>query len=159
MFLPALALAAGARLLEVDRAAVAPAEAVALLRSLPLFGPLPALSLERLALKLQRTTAAAGVAVITQGEIGDRYYVLATGAAEVTIDDAIVGRLLPGEGFGEIALLRDVPRTATITMIEPGELFALDREAFLDAVSSTRRSLAAADEAANRRLGALSGTV
>ena len=159
LFLPGLALGCGSRLLRVDRSAVAPVETVAMLRALPLFAPLPALSVERLAMKLQPLEFPAGTTVITEGDIGDRYYVLASGAAEVIIDGAIRSSLGPGEGFGEIALLRDVPRTATVMMTEPGTLFSLDRESFLDAVSSNRRSLAAADETVSRRLGALSGTV
>ena len=91
--------------------------------------------------------------MITQGDVGDRYYMLASGAAEVFIDGKHVNRSAPGEGFGEIALLRDVPRTATVTTTEPSEVYALDRETFLDAVGSSRRSFAAADEVANRRLG------
>ena len=159
LFLPVLALAAGPRLLRVDRAAVAPAYAVELLRALPLFAPLPTLALERVALHLHSLVLPAGVEVITQGDIGDRYYILASGAADVVIDGQLENRLAPGEGFGEIALLRDVPRTATVTTTEPSELFALDRETFLDAVSSDNRSLAAANETANRRLGAMSGTI
>lgn len=159
LFLPVLALGAGPRLLRVDRAAVAPARAVALLRDLPLFAPLPALTLERVALHLHRLSLPAGVEVITQGGSGDRYYLLASGAADVVIDGELVNRLAPGEGFGEIALLRDVPRTATVTTTEPSELYALERETFLDAVSSDRRSLAAAEETVGRRLGALSGTI
>ncbi len=159
LFLPLLVLGAGPRLLRVDRAAVAPAHAVALLRSLPLFSPLPALALERVAFHLHPLSVPAGIEVITQGDIGDRYYLLASGAADVMIDGEFVNRLSQGEGFGEIALLRDVPRTATVTTTEPSELFALDRETFLEAVSSDRRSFAAADEAASRRLGAFSGTI
>jgi CRP-like cAMP-binding protein len=97
--------------------------------------------------------------VITQGDVGDTYYILATGAADVIIDGKKVNTLAPGEGFGEIALLRDVPRTATIKTTQPSEVFALDRETFLGAVSSSRRSFAAADEAVNRRLGGLSGAM
>ncbi len=97
--------------------------------------------------------------MITQGDVGDRYYILASGEAEVWIDGELVNKLAPGEGFGEIALLRDVPRTATVKTIVPSELFALDRETFLEAVSSDRRSSAAADETASRRLGALSGSI
>ncbi len=159
LLLPVLALAFGRRLLAVDRGAVAPAEAVALLREVPLFAPLATLALERVALHLHALSLPAGVEVITQGEIGDRYYVLASGAAVVVIDGQLENRLAPGEGFGEIALLRDVPRTATVTTTEPSELFALDRETFLDAVSSDKRSYAAANETANRRLGAMSGTI
>ena len=159
LLLPACTVALGSRLLRVDRAAVAPAETVALLRELTLFAPLPALALERLALRLERLDVPASTAVITQGEIGDRYYILASGAADVRIDGALVSRLGPGEGFGEIALLRDVPRTATVTTSEPAELYALDRETFLEAVSSSKRSFAAADETVSRRLGTMSGTV
>jgi MFS family permease len=158
-FLPVLAIGAGVRLLKIDRSAVAPVRAVALLRGLPLFAPLPALALERVAFHLEPLRFEAGARVITQGEIGDRYYILASGGADVVIDGELVNGLRPGEGFGEIALLRDVPRTATVTTTEPSELFALDRATFLDAVSSNRRSYAAADEAAERRLGAVSGSV
>jgi CRP-like cAMP-binding protein len=97
--------------------------------------------------------------VITQGDVGDSYYILATGAADVFIDGKKVNTVGPGEGFGEIALLRDVPRTATVKTTESSEVFALDRETFLGAVSSSRRSFAAADEAVNRRLGGLSGAM
>jgi len=159
LFLPLLVAVVGPRMLSVDRAAVAPVEAVALLRESPLFAPLPALALERLALHLLRLDVGPGVELITQGEAGDRYYILGTGAAEVFIDGNLVNTLGPGEGFGEIALLRDVPRTATIRTTEPSEVFALERDTFLDAVSSTRRSNAAADETVNRRLGGLSGAL
>ncbi|HEY4346628.1 MAG TPA: MFS transporter [Gaiellaceae bacterium] len=159
VFLPLLALLVGARLLDIDGSAVAPVRAVALLRELPLFAPLSALALERVAFHLEPLSFEAGVEVITQGEIGDRYYILASGTADVFIDGKHVNRLEPGEGFGEIALLRDVPRTATVTTTEQSELFALGRETFLDAVSSNRRSSAAADAAAERRLGAVSGSV
>jgi MFS family permease len=159
LFLPVIALLSGPRMLQVDRAAVAPARAVALLRSLPLFAPLPALSLERLALHLRELDVEPGVEVITQGDVGDDYYILATGAADVYIDGKKVNTVAPGEGFGEIALLRDVPRTATVKTTRPSEVFALDRETFLGAVSSSRRSFAAADEAVNRRLGGLSGAM
>jgi MFS family permease len=159
LFLPLVAVLTGPRMLQVDRAAVAPARNVALLRGLPLFAPLPALSLERIALRLRELDLEPGVEVITQGDVGDSYYILATGAADVIIDGKKVNTLAPGEGFGEIALLRDVPRTATIKTTRPSEVFALDRETFLGAVSSSRRSFAAADEAVNRRLGGLSGAM
>ncbi len=159
LFLPVVALLTGPRMLQVDRAAVAPARAVAVLRGLPLFAPLPALSLERLALNLRELNVEPGVEVITQGDVGDSYYILASGAADVLIDGEKVNAVAPGEGFGEIALLRDVPRTATVRTTEPSGVFALDRETFLGAVSSSRRSFAAADEVVNRRLGGLTGAM
>jgi CRP-like cAMP-binding protein len=132
---------------------------VAVLRGLPLFAPLPALSLERLALNLRELNVDPGVEVITQGDVGDSYYILARGAADVLIDGEKVNAVAPGEGFGEIALLRDVPRTATVRTTEPSGVFALDRQTFLGAVSSSRRSFAAADEVVNRRLGGLTGAM
>jgi MFS family permease len=153
LFLPLVAVLTGPRMLQVDRAAVAPARAVALLRELPLFAPLPALSLERLALHLRELSLEPGVPVITQGDVGDSYYILGSGAADVFIDGKRVNALAPGEGFGEIALLRDVPRTATVKTTRASEVFALDRETFLGAVGSSRRAFAAADEVASRRLG------
>jgi hypothetical protein len=159
LFLPVMALILGPRVLRVDRDAVAPAESVALLRGLAVFAPLPALVLERVATRLVPLAAAAGTAVITEGEAGDRYYVLTSGAAEVSVDGRRVNLLGPGEGFGEIALLRDVPRTATVVMTEQSELMALDRETFLEAVSADPRSFAAADDTVNRLVGAVSGSI
>jgi MFS family permease len=159
LFLPVLGLLCGPRLLRVDAATPAPSRAVALLRALPLFAPLPPPSLERIALHLEKRTYGAGVAVISEGERGDRYYLLVRGAAEVVVAGAVINQLTPGDGFGEIALLRDVPRTATVTTTEPSELLALDRETFLEAVNSDTRSFSAAEELVKRRLGTVSGTV
>jgi MFS family permease len=159
LLLPVLALIAGPRLRKIDRAAVAPIRAAALLHALPMFAPLPSSLLERIALHLETLVVPAGTDVIRQGEIGDRYYVLAKGAAAVFVDNVRVSLLGPGDGFGEIALLRDVPRTATVVTTEASELFALEREPFLEAVNADPRSFAAADETANRRLGLVSGTI
>ena len=87
---------------------------------------------------------------MTQGEAGDAYFVVADGRATVTIDGERVRELGPGDGFGEIALLEDRPRTATVVADGPLETFALPRDAFLEAVTGSPAS-AAGRRAARRR--------
>ena len=105
-------------------------QALAELRELPVFR---ALDSEQLTVILEHgvwITAAPGDALITQGEAGDRFYTIASGRAEVLRDGTSVGSLGKGRYFGEVALLRDVPRTATVTASTPMRLFALDRDGF-----------------------------
>jgi CRP-like cAMP-binding protein/Zn-dependent protease len=105
-------------------------QALAELRELPVFD---ALDSEQLTVILEHgvwITAVPGQALITQGEPGDRFYAVASGRAEVVCDGAPVGSLGKGRYFGEVALLRDVPRTATVTASTPMRLFALDRDGF-----------------------------
>ena len=64
------------------------------------------------------------------------------------------GGLRAGDSFGEIALLRDIPRTATVTALTPTELLALDRGAFLEALTGQPRSRALAEAESTRRLDA-----
>jgi CRP-like cAMP-binding protein len=94
----------------------------------------------------------AGETLFEQGDPGDRYYAIADGEVEVTIDGRHVRRQGPGEGFGEIALLRDTPRTATITAVKPTKLIALDRDAFVTAVTGHPASAAAAEGVVTGRL-------
>lgn len=75
--------------------------------------------------------------MVRQGEPGEDFYLIAEGALEVTIDGRPVRRLEPGEGFGEIALLRDVPRTATVTASRESILYALGRRPFLTAMGAS----------------------
>jgi CRP-like cAMP-binding protein len=69
--------------------------------------------------------------VIRQGDVGDRFYVIDAGRFEIVIDGARVAVQSEGDHFGEIALLHDVPRTATVAAIEDGAVWALDQEEFL----------------------------
>ena len=119
----------------------------------PLFAPLPAPTIERLARTVEPVVVAAGAVAITEGAIGDRYYLLTDGLANVTIDGANRRQLAPGSSFGEIALLRDVPRTATVTAITDLRLLAVPRNAFLEAVTGHPRSRRAADATVDRFLG------
>ncbi|HLE59648.1 MAG TPA: MFS transporter [Candidatus Limnocylindria bacterium] len=136
----------------VDAAAVIPARQMELLRRVPMLASLPMTVLEQVAGDLEPVGFAAGEAIIRQGEIGDRFYILATGRAEASIDGRSVRLMGIGDSFGEIALLRDVARTATVTALEPVAAMALRREAFLTAVTGDWQSHQAADRVVSERL-------
>ena len=115
---------------------------IALLRSLPLFAELPAPALEGLAVALISLHPARGTVLIQQGDHADAYYVIAEGELDVTQDGQLLGRCGRGEGVGEIALLRDVPRTASVVAHSAATVYQLDRGPFLTAVlghAPTRR--------------------
>jgi MFS family permease len=155
--LPVLALLFWRRLHALDGDTLAPAE-LALLRRLALFRPLPPATLDQLASNLIAVTATDGDEIIRQGDSGDRFYVIAKGEVDVSSDGQHVGTLGEGDYFGEIALLRDVPRTATVAAKGDVELFALERDEFLGAVTGHVESVEAADAViANRLAGVRSG--
>jgi CRP-like cAMP-binding protein len=111
--------------------------------------------LERLASLAAETRTPSFVAVFEQGAAGDRFYVIADGTATVEIDGVETRRLSRGDFFGEIALLRDVPRTATVTALEPLRLYALERDDFIAAVTGHDPSREAADSLVASRLQAV----
>jgi predicted MFS family arabinose efflux permease len=154
-FVPVTVLLAGRELLAIDREAVVPdALALALFRRIPIFSPLPAPAIERVMANLIPVTAAAGDVLIREGDPGDRFYVIAEGSAVVVT--AAGGQVIdrgPGDYFGEIALLRDIPRTATVTATSRVRLFALERDHFLQAVTGHPQSIEAADGVVEERLG------
>jgi hypothetical protein len=153
--LPLAAFAAGRQLLDIDRHATVPVVEVALLRSMPLFAPLPPPTLESLARALVPQLVASGVEVIRQGDDGDRFYVIADGEVEILADGRVVATRGRGEGFGEIALIYDVPRTATVRARRDTRLYSLEREAFLLAVTGHTTSQRAAHDLAAVRLAEL----
>ncbi len=150
--LPFAALLVGGRLRQLDRTADVPVVEIGLLRSLPMFAPLPAPELESVARALVPLDAEAGTVVVSEGDVGDRFYVVADGRVEVS-QDGLAGRVLErGDGFGEIALLHDVPRTATCTARTHVHLYALEREDFLAAVAAHPHAAAEAHRLASQRL-------
>jgi MFS family permease len=117
----------------VDRAVPRP-DAIRLLRGHRLFAALPAPVLEGLARELEAQPVRAGQVTIAEGAAGDRFYLIAEGHFEVTVAGSHLRDLGPDDGFGEIALLRDVRRTATVTARSDGLLYGLERRPFLDAL-------------------------
>jgi MFS family permease len=126
---------------------------VAILRAIPMFAPLSAPVIERLGAVGIPLVAPAGEIVIREGDPGDRYYAIGAGSASVSIGSRFVRTLGPGEGFGEIALLRAVPRTATVRADSDLELLALERDDFLEAISGQATSRSIAESEVARHLG------
>jgi Na+/melibiose symporter-like transporter len=132
--LPLAAAVGGRGLVTLDSEAPVPVVEIALLRSIPLFAELPAPAIEGLAAALTPVEVSAGTVLIRQGEPGDAYYAIAAGELDVQQDGHFLRRCGRGDGVGEIALLRDVPRTATVAAHTPATVYRLDREPFLTAV-------------------------
>jgi MFS family permease len=140
-----------AALHRIDTVALVP-PGLALLRNVSLLSPLPEPILDRLARSLVRVELAEGDVVIREGDHGDRFYVVESGAVAVSKDGRFLADIGPGDFFGEIALLRDVPRTATVTATAPTVLQALDRQHFLPAVTGQDEFTNAADTTITSRL-------
>ncbi len=144
VLLPVATLAGAAALRRLDRRAVVPGATFALLRHVPFLALLPLRLLERLARATDEREVPAGAAVVREGEPGDEYYVVASGQVEVFAAGAAARTLGPGEGFGEIALLHAVPRTATVVATTDVRLVALQRSDFLAALTGVEPAAAAA---------------
>jgi anti-sigma regulatory factor (Ser/Thr protein kinase) len=125
---------------------------VDLLRRSPIFAPLPDAVLEQLAAQLIPISASARETIIREGEEGDLFYLVGAGRLDVSVEGCHVTTLGPTDQAGEIALLRDGRRTATIVASEPVELYALTREDFLAAVASHEASARAAESVMSTRL-------
>ncbi|MGH2895419.1 MAG: cyclic nucleotide-binding domain-containing protein, partial [Solirubrobacteraceae bacterium] len=125
---------------KIERAAPALDAELAVLRTVHLFTMLNAPVLEDLARALARVEAPAGETIAVQGEPGDQYFVVAAGELDVAVDGAYVGTLGPGDGFGEIALLHQGVRTATVAARSAVTLYALQRAPFLEAVTGSRQA-------------------
>lgn len=136
----------------IDRTMPRPRPEAALLGELPMFAPLPLVVIEQLALDVEPATYSDGDVVVREGEPGDRFYVVIAGSASVSVAGSARPTLHPGDGFGEIALLRNVPRTATVVAAGPLEVLTLGRDRFLSAIAASPVSSEHAESLARRRL-------
>jgi MFS family permease len=150
--LPFLALLSLPGLRRIDASVEVPERELVLVSAVPLFSPLPPTTLERLAARLERLDVPAGETVVEQGAAGDRFYLIAGGEIDVVVGGATLGTLRRGDYFGEIALLRDVPRTANCVARTDTEIYALGRDVFVAAVSGDVRTSAEAESVVSRRL-------
>lgn len=151
--LPVVAVISLPALTAIDRRSEVRDGDVALLQRVTLFRPLPLVDLEVLASRLSAPCSFPGGAdVVRRGDRGDRYYVVEDGVAEVLMRGRRARSLGPGEGFGEIALLRDVPRTATVRAGSSLQVRTLGREDFLTVVTGHPGSEAAARDVVHERL-------
>jgi len=155
LLLVALAAAFLPRLTAIDGKISAPGPELALLRQVSFFRPLPFAIVEHLTSALQSATYEPGDTIIEDGEPGERFYIIAEGQARAAAKD---GRQLremgAGDSFGEIALLRRIPRTATVTALSRLEVRTLAREEFLAGVTGNPESVERAEDVVSTRLQA-----
>lgn len=154
LLLPSLAVLTWRWVARADADAVVPERELTILRGVPMLSPLPMTILEQVASDVAAVAYVDGEAIIRQGEVGDRFYIIASGRAEALVGGERLREMGPGDSFGEIALVRDVPRTASVVARGPIEVFALDRGAFCAAVSGDLRSHTAAEAVVKERLAA-----
>jgi predicted MFS family arabinose efflux permease len=123
------------RLRRLDQAAVVPHMEIRLLRAIPIFAVLPAPTMEGLARELEPVSVPSGATLFGEGERGDRYYAVSSGTLHITRRGVHVATVTRGQGFGEIALIRDVPRSATVTAATDATLYALRKDLFVQTVT------------------------
>ena len=142
------------QLSRIDASATIPQVEIQLLRSLPIFAALGPPSLEGVARELQPEQVRAGAVVITEGEPGSRYYAVADGRFDITRGGRLVGTAGRGDGFGEIALVRNVPRQATVTAVTDGLVYSLDKAPFVQTLSGHASAASAVGEVVDQHLAA-----
>lgn len=146
------------RLRSIDADAPPPPRSLVLLRRVPMFSYLPAHVLEQVAGRMLPEQYTAGTTVIRQGDYGERFYIVESGELDVTVDGRLRPTLGPGDSFGEIALMRDLPRTASVISATDVRLWSLDSDTFLATIAGSRRAEAAAARVADTRLAATDTT-
>jgi len=158
LMLPLLAATTWRRLKSIDAEAPAPPKSLLLLLRVPMFGHLPVPVVERVAGQCVAVEFGAGESVIRQGDHGEHFYVVESGQLEVAVDGQPRPSLGPGDSFGEIALMRDLPRTASVTAATDARLWMLDQTTFLAALTGSRRAAVMAARIADVRQAATSVT-
>lgn len=126
---------------------------LAVLAEVDLFRPLSLVARSRVAEGMRERVVGAGDVLVRQGDPGDCFFVIASGTFDAVVDGVPVRSMGTGDGFGEIALLHDVPRTATVTAVEPGRVWEVPRSDFLAAVTGSEDFAAGAHSIAEVRLG------
>lgn len=144
LVLGAVLVATGRSVGRADAGADVPVVEMSLLHELPMFAALPPRELEAVARSAEHLTVDEGEVVIHQGEVGDRFFAVADGCFAIVRDGEHILDARRGSCFGEVALLADVARTATVTATEAGTLLGVDRVPFLVAVTGRDASLTAA---------------
>jgi MFS family permease len=153
--LPVLAVIFRPRLRAVDDATTVPQRELELLASVPFFEALAPTTLEKLAMRLQPLAVRAGTEVVREGEGGETFYVVGSGRVDVLHGGKLVATLGTGQYFGEIALLHEVPRVATCVARSDAELYELERQVFVSAVSGNEQSHATIEDVVAGRLDEL----
>ena len=131
---PVLAVVSWRRLRGMDRSIGVRDHDIDLLHEVSMLKVLPLPAVEQLARGLESVDVPAGQVVFHQGDVGDNYFVIESGEAEVIGDGGVVATLGPRLGFGEIALLRRTRRTATVRATSELRLKALRSDHFLPVV-------------------------
>jgi MFS family permease len=150
VLLPVLTIAGFRRMKALDDMA-APSRQQLLVDGVPMFEPLSLAAKERLATKLVPVDVQTGAAIVRAGDVGERFYLIDSGSVRIGLEDG-ERQSGPGDYFGEIALMRDVPRTATVTAATATRLYALERADFLAAVTGHALAEAAAHDIVDARL-------
>jgi hypothetical protein len=156
--LPVLAVIFRRRLRAVDEATTVPQRELELLASVPFFEPLAPATLEKLAMRLRPLAVPAGTEVLREEEGGEAFYLVGSGQVDVIHGGKLVATLGTGQYFGEIALLHDVPRVATCIARSDAELYELERQVFVTAVSGNEQSHATIEDVVAGRLDELDST-
>ncbi len=154
LILPVAAVLLTPAMRRMDEGGVGVARRVDLVRGDPLFAPLSLATVEHLAAALRPLAYTQGAWLMREGEPGDDYVLIDTGSAEVSQAGHLVRTIGPGSGVGEIALMRGVPRTASVRALEPVTAFRLDQADFLEAVTGHATSRAEATARVDARLAA-----
>lgn len=145
-------LAAARRIRRIDSDASIPVVEMGMLRNMQMFSALPSAPLETLAREARYVSVHAGTAIISEGEEGDSYYAITNGSVRVTNGARELRTLDSGAGFGEIALLHPVRRTATVTATSETTVLSISREAFLTAMHAHPATSAGAETVARALL-------
>jgi predicted MFS family arabinose efflux permease len=151
---PVAVALAWSRLVRVDEGLGTQADIIDRLRRVTMLRPLPVSTIEHLARNVREESFDPDGTVIEQGQVGESFYVIVSGEVEVKENGRLLGLLSDGDSFGEIALLRDVPRTRTVRARTPLTLYALDRRHFVPIVSGYSESAAEAETVVETRLAA-----